>query len=126
MSSTTRPRILLIDDDANVRDVLQHLLASFGYDCHAAADGVSGLAYFDKGGWDLVLIDVVMPVMSGWTVVETVRRRAPTQAIVLITGMQQPAVTQYASKWRLPVLTKPLRFDAVQTALATALGTRRA
>ena len=73
MSAVPRPRILLIDDDPDVRDVLQHLLASFGYDCHTAADGVSGLARFDEGVWDLVLIDVVMPTMSGWTVVEAIR-----------------------------------------------------
>jgi CheY-like chemotaxis protein len=59
--------MLLIDDDQNVREVLAHLLASFGYDCQTAADGPSGLARFDEGGWDLVLIDVVMPAMSGWS-----------------------------------------------------------
>jgi CheY-like chemotaxis protein len=126
MSSATRPRILLIDDDPNVRDALQHLLASYGYDCQTAPDGVSGLARFDKGGWDLVLIDVVMPAMSGWTVAETVRRRVPTQPIVLITGMNAPAVIRRASELRVPVLTKPFRFEAVQTVVATALPTTRA
>ena len=125
MSNTPRPRILLIDDDPNVRDVLQHLLASFGYECHTAADGVSGLACFEKGGWDLVLIDVIMPAMSGWVVVETIRRRALTLPMVLITGMHDPAVMRRASEWRLPVLAKPFRFDAIQTVVATALQAKR-
>jgi CheY-like chemotaxis protein len=126
MSNIPRPRILLIDDDPNVRDVLQQLLASFGYACHTAADGASGLACFENGGWDLVLIDVVMPPMSGWTVVETIRRRAPALPIVLMTAMHEPAVMRRASEWRLPVLAKPFRFDAIQTVVATALQARHA
>ena len=60
MTDARRPRILVIDDDANVREVVLHLLASFGYDVDASADPVSGLARFKEGGWDLVLVDVVM------------------------------------------------------------------
>jgi CheY-like chemotaxis protein len=125
MSDARRPRIVLIDDDPSVRDTLQHLLASLGYECQTAADGVSGLALFDKGGCDLILLDVAMPGMSGWTVVETIRRRAPLQPIVLITGMHEPAVMRRASESRLPVLLKPFRFEVVQTAVATALQGRR-
>jgi CheY-like chemotaxis protein len=124
MSTARRPRILLIDDDPNVREVLLHLLASFGYECQTAADGPSGLVRFDEGGWDLVLIDVVMPAMSGWGVVETIRRRGPTTPIVLITGMNQPVVMQRARDWRLPVIVKPFRSDAIRAVVATALHTR--
>jgi CheY-like chemotaxis protein len=126
MSTARRPRILLIDDDPGVREVLLHLLASFGYDCQTAADGASGLARFDEGGWDLVLIDIVMPAMSGWGVVETIRRRAPTLPIALITGMSQPAVMRRARDWRLPVIVKPFRSDTVRAVVATALQTELA
>jgi CheY-like chemotaxis protein len=74
MADARRRRILVIDDDANVREVLLHLLASFGYDVHASADPQSGLTRFKEGGWDLVLVDVVMPAMSGWVVVERIRQ----------------------------------------------------
>jgi CheY-like chemotaxis protein len=126
MSSAGRPRILLIDDDPNVREVLQHLLASFGYDAHTAAEGTSGLVRFDEGGWDLVLVDIVMPAISGWGVVETIRRRTPTTPVVLITGMNQPAVMQRARDWRLPVIVKPFRADAIRAIVATALQSRPA
>jgi CheY-like chemotaxis protein len=116
-----RSRILLIDDDPNVRDVLQHLLASFGYECHTAADGAAGLTRFDEGGWDLVLVDVVMPAMSGWRVVETVRRRAPTLPIVLMTGMSEPTVMRRARDWQLPLLTKPFRPETIRAVVAEAL-----
>jgi len=117
--------MLLIDDDPTVREVLSHLLASFGYDCHTAADGASGLARFAEGGWNLVLLDIVMPTMSGWAVVETIRRRAPSLPIVLITGMSEPAVMQRARDWRLPVIVKPFRSEAIQAIVASALPTKR-
>jgi CheY-like chemotaxis protein len=123
MTRASRPRILLIDDDPNVLEVLVHLLGSFGYDAHRAAEGASGLARFDEGDWDLVLVDVVMPAMSGWAVVENIRRRAPSTPIVLITGMNQPAVMQRARDWRLPVIVKPFRSDAIKAIVATSLQT---
>jgi CheY-like chemotaxis protein len=116
----------LIDDDPNVREVLVHLLGSFGYDVQTATEGASGLTRFGEGGWDLVLVDVVMPAMSGWEVVETIRRRAPSTPIVLITGMNQPAVMQRARDRRLPVIVKPFRSDAIRAIVATALHTRLA
>ena|SRR5215831_8978331 len=123
MSDASRPRMLIIDDDANVREVLGHLLASFGYECQTAADGTTGLARFAEGGWDLLLVDIVMPGMSGWVVVEAIRRRAPTVPVVLITGLNQPAVIQRARTWRLPVIAKPFRSDALRAVLVKALQT---
>jgi CheY-like chemotaxis protein len=124
MSDARRPRILVIDDDVNVREVLLHLLASFGYDVHASTDPVSGLTRFKEGGWDLVLVDVVMPAMSGWVVVERIRQFAPTTAVVLMTGMNQPIVMQRARDWRLPVIVKPFRADAIRAIVAGALGAK--
>jgi CheY-like chemotaxis protein len=121
MSDAQRPRMLLIDDDQNVREVLAHLLASFGYDCQTAADAASGLTRFEEGNWVLVLIDIVMPAMSGWGVVETIRLRAPSCPIVLITGLNQPAVMQRAREWRLPIITKPFRADALRAVIVKAL-----
>jgi CheY-like chemotaxis protein len=116
VSSVARPRILLIDDDPSVREVLGHLLASFGYNVHTESDGASGLARFAEGRWDLV-----MPSMSGWRVVETIRRLRPAPPIVLLTGMNEPTVLQRARNWGLPVIIKPFRADAVRTIVAAAL-----
>ena len=121
VSSVARPRILLIDDDPSVREVLGHLLASFGYNVHTESDGASGLARFAEGRWDLVMVDVVMPSMSGWRVVETIRRLRPAPPIVLLTGMNEPTVLQRARNWGLPVIIKPFRADAVRTIVAAAL-----
>ena len=117
----SRPRMLVIDDDANVRDVLEQLLASFGYECQTAADATSGLARFAEGCWDLLLVDIVMPGMSGWALIEAIRRRTPSTPVALITGLNQPAVMQRARSWRLPVIAKPFRADALRAVVVKAL-----
>ena len=107
-----------------MREVLGHLLSSFGYEVHSEPDGTSGLARFAEQRWDLVMVDVVMPAVSGWRVVETIRRSRSAPPIVLLTGMNQPAVLQRAQKLKLPVIIKPFRVDVIQTIITTALTER--
>ena len=122
MAKARRPRVLVIDDDPSVREVVRSLLASFGYECQTAADGASGLTRFDaEGGWDLVLTDLAMPEMSGWEVVAAIRRRAATMPIVLITGLSDPDVMRRASEWRLRILTKPFSGQTLKAAVVEAL-----
>ena len=121
MAKARRPRVLVIDDDPGVREVVHLLLASFGCDCQTAADGTSGLTHFDEGGWDLVLTDLAMPEMSGWEVVEAIRQRAPTLPIVLMTGSTGPDVMRRATEWRLPILPKPFPMQTLKATVVEAL-----
>jgi CheY-like chemotaxis protein len=121
MADGDAPRVLVIDDDPGVREVVCSLLVSFGYDCQTAVDGQQGLIRFDEGGWDLVLTDLVMPTLSGWDVIEGVRRRVPTMPIVLITALNDPAVMRRAHDWRVRVVAKPFRTEALKAALVEAL-----
>jgi hypothetical protein len=113
--------VLVIDDDASVREVVSYLLASFGYDCQTATDGARGLARFDEGGWDIVVTDLAMPEMSGWEVAEAIRRRSSTMPIVLITGLIDPEVMRRAAERGLPVVPKPFRSEMLRGAVAKAL-----
>jgi CheY-like chemotaxis protein len=115
------PRILLIDDDPNVREVVGALLTYFGYECQTAADGRTGLARFAEGGWDLVVTDLVMPDVSGWNVIESIQQRAPTMPIVLISGLTDPKMMERARKSRVPVVTKPFALETLKAVLNEAL-----
>src|SRR5262245_54062322 len=121
MSAGHAPRILVIDDDPSVRETVRSLLVAFGYECETADDGQQGLVRFDEGGWDLVLTDLAMPTMHGWDSVETIRRRAPTLPIVLITGVADAAVMHRAREWRVPVILKPFRLETLKATLVEAL-----
>ena len=115
------PRVLVIDDDASVRQILRFLLAAFGYESQPAADGQSGLAQFVKGGWDVVLTDLEMPEMSGWQVIEAIRQRDPTMPIVIVTAFSDPDVERRAREWAAPVVTKPFSMATLKAAIGEAL-----
>jgi CheY-like chemotaxis protein len=121
MAEARRPRVLVIDDEPGVREVVHLLLESFGCDCQTAADGTSGLTHFDEGGWDLVLTDLAMPEMSGWEVVEAIRQRAPTLPIVLMTGSNSHDVMRRATMWRLQILPKPFPVQTFKATVVEAL-----
>jgi len=126
MTSERRLRILVIDDDTSVREVVSLMLESLGYDVETAPDGPRGLVRFDEGGWDLVVTDLAMPEVSGWEVAETVRRRAADMPIVLITGLADGEVLTRAEQRGLPVVPKPFRWELLSAAVTQALHGRAA
>jgi GAF domain-containing protein len=79
-------RVLVIDDETGVRDVLRDLLGGEGYTVIDAPDGPSGLALSEAEPVDLVLSDVSMPGMSGWEVAQACHVRSPHVPVGLITG----------------------------------------
>jgi PAS domain S-box-containing protein len=87
LESGDQERILLVEDEGAVRDVLQRTLENHGYQVETAVDGREGL---DKllNGWppDLVLSDVVMPNLGGFELVRAMRKAGCRQPVVLMTG----------------------------------------
>src|SRR5512136_1832000 len=81
----TGPTILLIDDDATLRELLSEQLRMAGYRTLSAGDGASGLRAADEARPDLVILDVMMPGMDGWTVCERLRAKS-TIPIILLTA----------------------------------------
>jgi CheY-like chemotaxis protein len=79
-------RVLVIDDEVGVREVLRDLLGGEGYTVLDAPDGRSGLALSEAEPVELVLSDVSMPGMSGWEVAEACHARHPNVPVGLITG----------------------------------------
>src|SRR3989304_1960271 len=71
-----RARILVVDDDADIRDLLRELFERAGYEGDGAADGRAGLRALYATAPDVVLLDVSMPDLDGWQTLE--RIRAPT------------------------------------------------
>jgi CheY-like chemotaxis protein len=82
-----RPRILLVDDDAIVRDVLQLSLEDSAYAVHAAESGAAALAWLDSGQRvDIIVSDLTMPGMDGLTLIRTVQERRSNLPAILLTG----------------------------------------
>ncbi|MBO5050310.1 MAG: response regulator transcription factor [Oscillospiraceae bacterium] len=75
--------ILIVEDDRNIRELLQLYLEKEGYAVTIAEDGGQGMTKFRAIKPDLVLLDVMMPVMDGWTVCKTIRSESNTPVIML-------------------------------------------
>ena len=75
--------VLIVEDDRNIAELLQMYLEKEGYAVTTAFDGGQGLAKFRAISPDLVLLDVMMPVMDGWGVCKTIRAESQTPVIML-------------------------------------------
>lgn len=80
------PRILLIDDHEQVREMLGELLDSAGYEVTKAADGAEGLRLFRAHPVDLVITDVIMPETEGLEVISEVKQMAPSTKVIAVSG----------------------------------------
>ena len=78
--------VLIVDDEANVRRVLELAVARSGHDVETAADAESGFAAVVKSKPDVVLCDLHMPGANGLWLIDRIREVAPTTAVVLATG----------------------------------------
>lgn len=118
-------RILLVDDNAVVRDMLVDLVSSLGYSADAASGGVEALALFERNRYDIVLTDLVMPGMSGWEVLVGVRQRDPQIPVIIITGT--PAIGDpRAALPGVAVLKKPVDVTLLDTMIKRMLNRRLA
>jgi two-component system, NarL family, capsular synthesis sensor histidine kinase RcsC len=115
------PKILLVDDNAVVRDMLVDLVGSLGYAADAASGGAEALALFDQNRYDIVLTDLLMPGMSGWEVLAAVRQRNPRVPVVIITGTAPTADDPRAAQAGVTVLRKPVDVKALDDTIKEKL-----
>ena len=80
------PRILIIDDEPRIRDACMLVLSDKGFDVAAAPDGEEGLQMIKEKHYDIVLVDLMMPTISGFDVVSEVRNHHPDTVVIVITG----------------------------------------
>jgi two-component system, OmpR family, alkaline phosphatase synthesis response regulator PhoP len=83
------PRVLLVEDEAGLRLTLSDRLVSEGYAVETAGDGEAGLASATAGGYDLIVLDVMLPRMNGFDVCREARQRGVTTPILMLTARGQ-------------------------------------
>jgi CheY-like chemotaxis protein len=101
--------ILIVDDDANVREMLRRVLVGEGYEVVTAGDGPQAIQIAAATKLDLVLLDLNLPAMDGWDTFERLTAANPGLAVIIITARTgQQVTTEYAGAGAL--LEKPLDF----------------
>jgi CheY-like chemotaxis protein len=112
--------ILVIDDDPDVRGFVVTALEEQGYRVREAADGPSGLSAIDEEGPDLVVLDFIMPGMSGAEVASQLRERMPDLPILFVSGYSETEAVKRITP-DTPLLAKPFRADALGRAVRSAM-----
>ena len=87
-------KILVIDDEQGIRDLLDTLLRRKGYDVVLAESGQKGLDLFRRERPDVVVLDLKMPGMDGLAVLQQVRSLNPKQPVIVLTGAGTPEIEQ--------------------------------
>jgi excisionase family DNA binding protein len=122
-SGTQRPRILVVDDEASIRDLLSKTLALAEYDVDVAPDGRSALDRMRMYPYDLLIADLKMPGMDGLTVIREAKRYKADLPVIIITGFStESSAIEAVNLGVAGYLTKPFRVPQVLAAAAKALG----
>lgn len=118
-----RPRVLVVDDEAGIRDLLSKTLALAEYDVDLAPDGRTALERLRIVPYDLLITDLKMPGVDGLAVIREARRMKPDIPVIIITGFSTEASAIEAVNLGVSgYLTKPFRVPRVLAAAAKALG----
>jgi excisionase family DNA binding protein len=122
-TSTVRPRVLVVDDDPSVRDLLAKTLALAEYDVDISPDGRMALERLRIIPYDLLITDLKMPGVDGLNVIREARRLKADLPVIIITGFSTEASAIEAVNLGVSgYLTKPFRVPRVLAAASKALG----
>lgn len=120
-------RVLIIDDESNIRETMRLALEAVGHTAETAADGPAGLERFGSGAeWDLVLLDQRMPGMDGIEVLRRIREIKPDAEVIMVTAFATVDLAVDAMKaGAMDFLRKPFTPDVLRRAVAAGIERNR-
>jgi len=74
-----KKRILIVDDEDDILNLVRLILEDAGFECETARDGIEGLKVIQQQNFDLVLLDIMMPILTGWEVLRHLRADEQTR-----------------------------------------------
>jgi len=117
--SAAAKRILIVDDDAQLLDLLVQTLSALGYETSAASGGAEALDMLSNQTYDLMVTDVKMPNIDGISLLRKVRRHYPTMPVLFITGVASPEIIAAADPDGF--LAKPFRISHIEELIEATL-----
>jgi DNA-binding response OmpR family regulator len=116
------PRILIVDDDAGLQDLIHVALAREGYELLSAPNAFVGLEILEREHIDLALLDVMMPKMDGLTMLSRLRERDKELRVIVMTALSTPETAISALRDQAcDLLSKPFDIQQLLAAIKTAL-----
>jgi putative nucleotidyltransferase with HDIG domain len=126
IQAPAREKILIVDDEANVRSILRTHLENKGSECVSSPNAFDALSKIKDQRFSLVISDVMMPGMSGMELLRLVKKQDPETAFIMITGLMD--INTAIDSLRIGAcdfITKPFELPAIQRAVDRALERRR-
>ncbi|MGE3274190.1 MAG: response regulator [Vicinamibacterales bacterium] len=118
-----RPRVLVADDEASIRELLSKTLALAEYDVDTAPDGRAAVERLRLGHYDLLIADLKMPGLDGLSLIREAKRLKADLPVIIITGFStESSAIEAVNLGVAGYLTKPFRVPQVLAAAARALG----
>jgi signal transduction histidine kinase/ActR/RegA family two-component response regulator len=122
IKESRQARILVIDDEDSVRDILSRMLKTKGHQVVVASNGEEGIEQFRSQPFDLVFTDLGMPKISGWEVGKTIKGINPKIPIAMITGWGMELDREKMSESGIDlIVSKPFNFDQVIRLVSEAM-----
>lgn len=119
---TPRANVLIVDDDAGVRDVCTTMLHVLGYEAHEVRGGEQAMAALDSDqSVKLVLLDLQMPNMDGEEVLRALKQKRPDLRVLMMSGRARGDLSQYLETGADAVLKKPFGLTELDESLGAAL-----
>jgi excisionase family DNA binding protein len=123
MRATDRPRVLVVDDEASIRELLSKTLALAEYEVDTAPDGRTAIERLRLGQYDLLIADLKMPGLDGLSLIREAKRFKVDLPVIIITGFStESSAIEAVNLGVAGYLTKPFRVPQVLAAAAKALG----
>jgi DNA-binding response OmpR family regulator len=116
-------RLLYADDEESLRELVKSHLSLEGFDVETVSDGKEAVEILEKQQFDLVLLDLRMPRMDGFAVLQYLNKRQSPPPVIMLTGVDDVAIaSQCVRLGAADYLTKPYNFheliDSVERVLA--------
>ena len=105
--------ILLVDDEENYRELIAKVLTKAGYEVLQAADGMGALSLLERSNVDLVISDILMPVLNGYALVARLREKWPNMPVILTTGFLSPDAAKSMMKGSVDFIPKPINAETL-------------
>jgi two-component system capsular synthesis sensor histidine kinase RcsC len=123
LATTENIRILIVDDDAGTREMLLSALSHFGFEATAARNGSEALALFLTNHFELIITDLQMPGMDGWSLASNIKRILPGMPVMMMTAQAKGHVIKDLEKSCFDsALFKPFKLEQLQQEIQRLLG----
>lgn len=126
MNNQNIVKILIVDDEAGIREVLSRKLSSAGFQCLTAPDGINAMKLLKSDQVDLVLLDVTMPGKSGAIVLKDIKAKYPDIAVIMVTAVADvQTVISLMKEGAYDYVIKPVELNTLLFSIDRALEKRR-